>query len=192
MSLIADVRLRRGAFSLAVELSVGAAEIVAVVGPNGAGKSTLVRALAGFEAIDEGRITLDGVVLDDPADGVFVPPRDRPSGLVPQDVALFDRLSVVENVAFGLRARGMPRAAGAAASRGLAGPDRSRRPGRGTTGGAVGRPGPAGGTRPHSGGAAAAGAVGRTDGRARCRTAGGDAFGSAHAAHRFRRPGRCW
>ena len=118
--LSADVRVRLGELDLAVAVDVGDGEVVALLGPNGAGKSTVLRAVAGLQPVDEGRITLGDTVLDDPAAGVLVPPSDRPVGLVFQDYLLFPRLSVLDNVAFGLRARGAGRAeARAAAARWL-------------------------------------------------------------------------
>ena len=118
MLLRADVRLRLGALDLAVEVEVGDGEVVALLGPNGAGKTTVLRAVAGLQPIDEGRITVGDTVLDDPAAGVLVAPADRPVALVFQDYLLFPRLSVVDNVAFGLRARGAGRAEARAAAAG--------------------------------------------------------------------------
>lgn len=110
MTLEADMGLRLGALDLDVQLQVQQGEVLAILGPNGAGKSTLLRALAGLLPIDRGRIVIDGVVLDDPANRVFVPAEQRPIGVVFQDYLLFAHLSALENVAFGLRARGLPRA----------------------------------------------------------------------------------
>jgi molybdate transport system ATP-binding protein len=109
VTLEAAVRLSLGTLDLDVALSVGAGEIVAVLGPNGAGKTTLLRTLAGLVPFAEGRVVLDGVVLHD--DRVFVPPERRPIGVVFQDGALFGHMTVADNVAFGLRARGVGRAA---------------------------------------------------------------------------------
>ncbi len=111
MTLEARVRADVGAFELDVQLAVAAGELVAVLGPNGAGKTSLLRALAGLLPLSAGRVTLDGVVLEDPAEGIRVPSERRPIGLVFQDYLLFPHLSILENVAFGLRARGMARAA---------------------------------------------------------------------------------
>jgi len=111
MTLEARVRAGVGAFELDVQLAVAAGELVAVLGPNGAGKTSLLRALAGLLPLSAGRVTLDGVVLEDPVEGIRVPSERRPIGLVFQDYLLFPHLSVLENVAFGLRARGMARAA---------------------------------------------------------------------------------
>ena len=109
MSLAARVRVRRGAHSLDVEIDVAPGETVAVLGPNGSGKTTLLHALAGLVPLDAGRITLDGVVLDDVAQQVAVPTERRPVAVVFQDLLLFPHLSALENVAFGLRCRGRSR-----------------------------------------------------------------------------------
>jgi molybdate transport system ATP-binding protein len=109
--LDASVRVRRGAFTLDAHLRVGAGEICALVGPNGAGKTTLLRVLAGLDAVDGGRVVLDGAPVDDPAAGVFVPAERRPVGMVFQDTLLFPHLDALDNVAFGLRARGAARRA---------------------------------------------------------------------------------
>ncbi|MDQ1382650.1 MAG: molybdate transport system ATP-binding protein, partial [Actinomycetota bacterium] len=110
MSVEARIHGTRGTFSLTADLSVGDGEILAVLGPNGAGKTTLLRALAGLLPIDEGRISIDGTVVDDPAADVFVPPERRPVGVVFQDYLLFEHLSALDNVAFGLREQGVRRA----------------------------------------------------------------------------------
>lgn len=110
MSLNAHISLSLGAFDLDVQFSVDPGEVVALLGPNGAGKSTVLRAVAGLAPLDAGRITLDDLVLDDPVADVFVNADARPVGVVFQDYLLFAHLSALENVAFGLRARGMPRA----------------------------------------------------------------------------------
>jgi molybdate transport system ATP-binding protein len=106
-----EARLVRtlGRFELDVELEAKPGEVVALLGPNGAGKSTAFRCLAGLLPLDGGRITLDGAPLDDPGADVFVPPDERPVGVVFQDYLLFPNLTALENVAFGLRARGLAR-----------------------------------------------------------------------------------
>jgi molybdate transport system ATP-binding protein len=110
VTLTARIGLQLGSLDLQVELELAPGEVVALVGPNGAGKSTVLRCLAGLVAIDDGRIELDGTVVDDPAGDVFVEPEQRPIGFVFQDYVLFDHLSVLENVAYGLRARGVAKA----------------------------------------------------------------------------------
>jgi len=85
--------------------------VAALLGPNGAGKTTVLRALAGLLRLAEGRVVLDGAVLEDTARRIRVPVERRPVGMVFQDYLLFPHLSAVDNVAFGLRARGMGRSA---------------------------------------------------------------------------------
>ena len=82
--------------------------MLALLGPNGAGKTTALRSLAGLVPQLRGRVELGGVVLDD-EDGTHVPTEARPVGVVFQDYLLLPHLSALENVAFGLRARGMAR-----------------------------------------------------------------------------------
>lgn len=110
MSLRADVQLRRGALDLSVDIEVRPGEVLALLGPNGAGKSTLLRCLAGLAAVDAGRIMIDSNVVDDPAVAAFVEPEDRSVGFVFQNYVLFEHMTIVENVAFGLRASGAPKA----------------------------------------------------------------------------------
>jgi len=110
VSLEADLGLTLGKLQLEVELAVATGELVVLLGPNGAGKTTLLRALAGLLALERGRVTLDGDVLEDAAAGAWVPTERRPIGFVFQDYLLFPHLSALENVAFSLRARGLPKA----------------------------------------------------------------------------------
>jgi molybdate transport system ATP-binding protein len=107
--LTASIELALGELRLAVDLQVPAGETVAILGPNGAGKTTLLRALAGLLPPDRGRVVLDGEALDDVATDLHVPPEHRPIGVVFQDHLLFPHLSALDNVAFGLRARGVSR-----------------------------------------------------------------------------------
>ncbi len=106
--LTAQVVLRLGTLDLDVSIDAPPGEIVAILGPNGAGKTTFLRAVAGLVPIAQGRVSLDGVVLDDAARRIHLPPERRPIGVVFQDYLLFPHLSAIENVAFGLRARGAP------------------------------------------------------------------------------------
>ena len=105
--LTAHVAVRIGTLDLDVAIDAAPGEIVAVLGPNGAGKSTFLRAVAGLVRLDAGRVELDEIVLEDAARGIQLPPEHRPIGVVFQDYLLFPHLSALENVAFGLRARGV-------------------------------------------------------------------------------------
>jgi multiple sugar transport system ATP-binding protein len=80
-----------------LSLSVAPGEFLALLGPSGCGKSTLLAILAGFERPDRGRVTRDG------ADLLVVPAHKRGLGYVPQDYALFSRMTVRENLEFGLK-----------------------------------------------------------------------------------------
>lgn len=107
--LHADVVVRRGTgFTVDLSLDIPPGVTVALLGPNGAGKSTVVDAIAGVIQIDRGRVALGDRVLDDPEAGVFVQPEGRNIGTVFQNPALFPHMTIVENIAFGPRSRGMP------------------------------------------------------------------------------------
>ncbi|WP_040788589.1 ABC transporter ATP-binding protein [Nocardia paucivorans] len=109
MTLHAELRVERARFRLDITLHAEPGEVVALLGPNGAGKTTALRALAGLTPLTAGTITVADQVWDAPP-SVFVPPDRRRTGVVFQDYLLFRHLSVLENVAFGLRARGVRRA----------------------------------------------------------------------------------
>jgi putrescine transport system ATP-binding protein len=79
-------------------------EFFALLGPSGCGKTTLLRMLAGFEIPDQGRVLLDGEDISP------VPPHRRPVNMMFQSYALFPHLSVENNIAFGLKQEGMPKA----------------------------------------------------------------------------------
>jgi len=106
-----DIQLRLSRLTLDVAFTVAAGEVLALLGPNGSGKSTTLRALVGLLPLAGGRVVLDGTVLEDPDQRVKVPPEKRPIGLMFQDYLLFPHLTAVENVAFGLRARGIDKKA---------------------------------------------------------------------------------
>ncbi len=84
-----------------VSFAVEKGEILALLGPSGCGKTTTLRLIAGFEAPDSGRIEIGGRMVAH--DTVFLPPEQRGVGMVFQSYALFPHLTVLENVAFGLR-----------------------------------------------------------------------------------------
>ncbi len=83
-----------------VSLTVEPGEIFALLGPSGSGKTTMLRLLAGFEQLDRGRLLIAGEAVE------RLPPARRGVGMLFQSYALFPHLSVAENVAFGLKARG--------------------------------------------------------------------------------------
>jgi molybdate transport system ATP-binding protein len=102
MPLDVDVEVRRGDRTIAAAFAVDDGETVALVGRNGAGKTTALEAIAGT-ADASGRVILDGRSLSD------LPPERRGIGVAFQDAMLFPKLSVLENVAFPLRAAGVGR-----------------------------------------------------------------------------------
>ncbi len=109
MTLHAKVSTHLGTLHLDCDVEVDAGVTVAVLGPNGAGKTTLLRVIAGLVPIEEGHVEVDGVVFDDAVSGAHLTPEARHVGFVFQDHGLFPHLSVLDNVAFGLRARGLDR-----------------------------------------------------------------------------------
>lgn len=109
--LHAALRVQRPGFRLELDLEVGPGEVVALLGPNGAGKSTALHCLAGLEPASRSRIRLGGAVLDDPERGIRRTAQQRGIGVVFQDYLLFGNLDARDNVAFGLRARGVSRRA---------------------------------------------------------------------------------
>ena len=96
------VRSERRSFELRVRFETTARRTV-IYGPSGAGKSLTLLALAGLLEPDAGRIAFDGEPLFDAAAGIDVPARARGFGYLFQDYALFPKLNVRQNIAFGLR-----------------------------------------------------------------------------------------
>ncbi len=88
----------------AVDFTVNRGEIISIIGPSGCGKTTLLRMIAGLERPDQGRLTLDGAILDDVPGGIHLPPELRRMGMVFQDYALWPHLTVRQNVAMPLHA----------------------------------------------------------------------------------------
>jgi molybdate transport system ATP-binding protein len=84
--------------------------VTVVEGPSGAGKTTLLRLLAGLIRPKAGHVSLDGRTLTDTAANVYVPPARRNIAILFQEYALFPQFDVAGNVAYGLRARHVPRA----------------------------------------------------------------------------------
>ena len=86
-----------------VTFEVQPGEVLAVVGPSGSGKTTLLRLICGLLDPSEGQVLLDGLSAAD------VPPERRPVAMVFQGYALFPHLSVRDNIAFGMKVRGVSR-----------------------------------------------------------------------------------
>jgi molybdate transport system ATP-binding protein len=108
-ALAASIRTGRGSFALDLELQVQPGQTLALLGPNGAGKSTTIGCIAGIVHVEDGLISVGDTVLDDTTRAISVPVEQRRVGLVFQDYRLFPHLSVLENIAFGQRARGVSR-----------------------------------------------------------------------------------
>jgi len=84
-----------------LSLEVRSGEFFTMLGPSGSGKTTTLRVIAGFEPADSGRVELHGL------DVTGSPPYERPVNTVFQDYALFPHMSVLDNVAYGLRVKGV-------------------------------------------------------------------------------------
>src|ERR1700710_2448997 len=93
-----------------VSFSVPAGEIVVLLGPSGCGKTTTLRCVAGLEHPTSGIIRIGGTVYTDPKAGILVPPRSRNLGMVFQSYAVWPHMTVRQNVAYPLKARGLSRA----------------------------------------------------------------------------------
>jgi multiple sugar transport system ATP-binding protein len=87
-----------------LNMTIGDGEFLVLVGPSGCGKSTVLRMIAGLEEITHGSLSINGRVINDLA------PRDRDVALVFQSYALYPHLTVEDNIGFGLRVRGSPKA----------------------------------------------------------------------------------
>lgn len=87
-----------------VNATIEAGEFFSLLGPSGCGKTTLLRTIAGFETVSSGEVLIDGSNM------AGVPANKRPTNMVFQSYAIFPHLSVSENVAYGLKAKGVPRA----------------------------------------------------------------------------------
>jgi iron(III) transport system ATP-binding protein len=88
-----------------IDLAVEPGEFICLLGPSGCGKTTTLRMIAGFIEPDEGRIRVEGKVISAP--GSVVPPERRNMGMIFQSYAIWPHMTVRENVAYGLRMRGV-------------------------------------------------------------------------------------
>ena len=102
MSLEVEIEKNVAGFRLAVEFAADGAPL-GLLGPSGSGKTMTLRAIAGLETPDCGRIVLHGRVLFDSEQHIDVPARARHIGFLFQNYALFPHRNVAENIAFGLR-----------------------------------------------------------------------------------------
>jgi spermidine/putrescine transport system ATP-binding protein len=91
-----------------IDLEIAAGEFIVLLGPSGCGKTTLLNIIGGFAEPTAGTVRIGG------RDMAGVAPKDRPTTTVFQDYALFPHMTLAENVGFGLRMRGVPKAARAA------------------------------------------------------------------------------
>jgi len=99
---LSDVSLRLGDFALKdISLKAPEGSYTVVLGPTGAGKTILLETIAGFHTPERGRVLISG------RDVTHIPPERRGVGMVYQDYKLFPNMSVEENIAFGLRVRGV-------------------------------------------------------------------------------------
>jgi sn-glycerol 3-phosphate transport system ATP-binding protein len=101
-----DVRKRYGDLEVVhgISAEVADGEFVVIVGPSGCGKSTLLRMVAGLEPISSGEISIGARIVND------LEPKDRDIAMVFQNYALYPHMSVYENMSYGLRIKGLPRA----------------------------------------------------------------------------------
>jgi len=103
-----DIESRAGAISVSCRFDVSPGSAVALVGASGAGKTTVLRSIAGLIHPQRGRVACERETWFDAQQHIWVPPQQRDCGFVFAEYALFAHMSVIENVAFGLRASGYP------------------------------------------------------------------------------------
>ena len=108
--VVEDLHLQYGDNKIlqGVSMTLNPGEVVALLGASGSGKTTLLRSVAGLEQPSQGRISIGDTVLYDGANGVEMPVEKRNLGLVFQSYALWPHRSVFDNIAYGLRLRGVP------------------------------------------------------------------------------------
>ena len=103
---VRDLAIRYGALAVLdrLQLDVGRGEFIVLLGPSGCGKSTLLNAIAGLIDISDGEIWISGKNV------TWAEPKDRGIGMVFQSYALYPRMTVEQNLSFGLRMAGLPKA----------------------------------------------------------------------------------
>ena len=97
----------RGEFERVLDFAVSDGEVLAITGPNGSGKSTVIHTIAGLIPMRSGQLIADNTTWDSSTTNTWVEPENRTCAVVFQDLRLFPHMSVISNVAYGLRARGM-------------------------------------------------------------------------------------
>ncbi len=107
MTLTVSGRIGKGSYSMPVDFSAMDGEVVGVVGRNGVGKTTLIETIAGIIPMISGSISLNELGWDKASQKQWVTPEERRCAVVFQDLRLFPHMSVLQNVMFGLRARGV-------------------------------------------------------------------------------------
>ena len=175
-----------------VDLEIAEGEFFTLLGPSGSGKTTTLRLIAGFERPDEGTVELAG------RDVSNVPPYARDVNTVFQDYALFPHMTIAENVAYGLRVKGVPRREREARVEDVLAPDAPAGRRQAQAGPALRRPAAAGRARPRARQPARGAAARRAARRARPEAPPGDAAlpqepaagPRDHVRLRHARPGR--
>ena len=107
MTISLQVVVGRGEFERVLDFSVSDGEVLAITGPNGSGKSTVIHTIAGLIPMRSGQLIADNTTWDSSTTNTWVEPENRTCAVVFQDLRLFPHMSVISNVAYGLRARGM-------------------------------------------------------------------------------------
>ena len=87
-----------------INLQVKKGEFIAIVGPSGCGKTTILRTISGFQEPTQGVVRIGGQDMNG------IGPNQRPTALIFQNLALFPLMTVAENIGYGLRVRGVPKA----------------------------------------------------------------------------------
>ncbi len=107
MSLSVVGHIGKGTHTIPIDVTVEAGEVLGIAGRNGVGKTTLMETIAGIVPLLSGSLSFDGVTWDDASQKVWKSPEQRRCAVVFQDLRLFPHMSVLQNVMFGLRSRGI-------------------------------------------------------------------------------------